>query len=125
MNVASWYYTTGHKTRELLDQQKGGNEAWRLWIGQNFRKSPKKDDASVVYNVLSMQAYRTFPFDSIFSSYGVFSFYRPPELLYGATSYGTGADMWAVGCVFAELFLRSESSDFLNIVLKYYYFSRR
>jgi len=32
--------------------------------------------------------------------------YRAPELLYGAESYGTGADMWSVGCVFAELMLR-------------------
>jgi serine/threonine protein kinase len=29
--------------------------------------------------------------------------YRAPELLYGARLYGTGVDMWAVGCIFAEL----------------------
>lgn len=29
--------------------------------------------------------------------------YRAPELLYGARSYSRGVDMWAVGCVFAEL----------------------
>lgn len=29
--------------------------------------------------------------------------YRAPELLFGATSYGPGVDMWAVGCIFAEL----------------------
>jgi serine/threonine protein kinase len=29
--------------------------------------------------------------------------YKGPELLYGATKYGTGLDMWAVGCMFAEL----------------------
>ncbi|KAK3241756.1 hypothetical protein CYMTET_48507 [Cymbomonas tetramitiformis] len=29
--------------------------------------------------------------------------YRAPELLYGARVYGTGVDMWAVGCIFAEL----------------------
>jgi len=33
-------------------------------------------------------------------------FYRAPELLYGARIYGPGADMWSVGCVFAELMLR-------------------
>jgi len=32
--------------------------------------------------------------------------YRPPELLYGATDYDMSVDMWAVGCVFAELMLR-------------------
>ncbi|KAK9060397.1 hypothetical protein SSX86_021101 [Deinandra increscens subsp. villosa] len=29
--------------------------------------------------------------------------YRPPELLLGATLYGVGVDMWSVGCVLAEL----------------------
>ncbi|XP_049765676.1 cyclin-dependent kinase 7 isoform X1 [Schistocerca cancellata] len=32
--------------------------------------------------------------------------YRCPELLFGARMYGTGVDMWAVGCIFAELLLR-------------------
>lgn len=32
--------------------------------------------------------------------------YRAPELLYGATEYGSGADMWSIGCIFAELLTR-------------------
>jgi cyclin-dependent kinase 7 len=32
--------------------------------------------------------------------------YRAPELLYGARAYGTGIDMWAVGCIIGELLLR-------------------
>ncbi|CAH1990347.1 unnamed protein product [Acanthoscelides obtectus] len=32
--------------------------------------------------------------------------YRAPELLYGAKQYGTCIDMWAVGCILAELLLR-------------------
>lgn len=32
--------------------------------------------------------------------------YRCPELLFGAKQYGTGVDMWAVGCILAELLLR-------------------
>ncbi|KAL1197309.1 Protein IMPAIRED IN BABA-INDUCED STERILITY 1 [Cardamine amara subsp. amara] len=31
--------------------------------------------------------------------------YRPPELLLGATEYGASVDLWSVGCVFAELLL--------------------
>ncbi|KAF8111397.1 hypothetical protein N665_0076s0370 [Sinapis alba] len=31
--------------------------------------------------------------------------YRPPELLLGATDYGSAVDLWSVGCVFAELLL--------------------
>ncbi|XP_063627279.1 cyclin-dependent kinase 7 isoform X1 [Cydia splendana] len=32
--------------------------------------------------------------------------YRSPELLFGARQYGTGVDMWAIGCILAELLLR-------------------
>lgn len=32
--------------------------------------------------------------------------YRPPELLLGATDYGPAIDMWSVGCIFAELLLQ-------------------
>ncbi len=33
--------------------------------------------------------------------------YRSPELLFGANNYGTGVDMWAVGCIFGELYQRA------------------
>lgn len=33
--------------------------------------------------------------------------YRAPELFLGARNYGTGIDIWAVGCIFAELLLRN------------------
>lgn len=29
--------------------------------------------------------------------------YRPPELLLGATDYGVGIDLWSAGCILAEL----------------------
>ncbi|CAN1348091.1 Probable serine/threonine-protein kinase At1g54610 [Linum perenne] len=29
--------------------------------------------------------------------------YRPPELLLGATEYGVGVDLWSAGCILAEL----------------------
>ncbi len=32
--------------------------------------------------------------------------YRAPELLFGARKYGVGVDIWAVGCILAELLLR-------------------
>uniref|UniRef100_A0A2I2YWB0 cyclin-dependent kinase n=1 Tax=Gorilla gorilla gorilla TaxID=9595 RepID=A0A2I2YWB0_GORGO len=32
--------------------------------------------------------------------------YQAPELLFGARMYGVGVNMWAVGCVLAELLLR-------------------
>jgi len=33
--------------------------------------------------------------------------YRAPELLLGARMYGTGIDIWAVGCILAEMLLRT------------------
>ncbi|TFY58205.1 hypothetical protein EVG20_g8239 [Dentipellis fragilis] len=33
--------------------------------------------------------------------------YRPPELLFGARYYSTAVDIWSVGCIFAELMLRT------------------
>lgn len=32
--------------------------------------------------------------------------YRPPEMLYGAKFYGTSVDLWSLGAVIAEMFLR-------------------
>ncbi|CAA0833588.1 Probable serine/threonine-protein kinase [Striga hermonthica] len=32
--------------------------------------------------------------------------YRPPELLLGATDYGVAVDLWSSGCILAELFAR-------------------
>lgn len=33
--------------------------------------------------------------------------YRPPELLLGERDYGSAIDMWGVGCIFAEMWIRS------------------
>lgn len=30
--------------------------------------------------------------------------YRAPELLFGATDYGIGIDLWSAGCLLAEVF---------------------
>lgn len=39
-------------------------------------------------------------------SFVLVRWYRCPELLFGARIYGTGVDMWATGCILAELLLR-------------------
>jgi len=33
--------------------------------------------------------------------------YRPPELLLGATKYGCEVDMWSVGCIIGEILARA------------------
>ncbi len=32
--------------------------------------------------------------------------YRPPEILYASAFYGEGVDLWALGCILAELLIR-------------------
>jgi len=43
----------------------------------------------------------------VMTSQVVTRWYRAPELLFGAKQYGYGVDMWSVGCIFAELMLRT------------------
>ncbi|XP_052207383.1 probable serine/threonine-protein kinase At1g54610 [Diospyros lotus] len=40
----------------------------------------------------------------ILTSRVVTLWYRPPELLLGATHYGTAVDLWSTGCILAELY---------------------
>jgi cyclin-dependent kinase 7 len=50
---------------------------------------------------------RTFgPHNRIYTHQVVTRWYRCPELLFGARYYGEGVDIWAVGCILAELLLR-------------------
>ncbi|XP_046677982.1 LOW QUALITY PROTEIN: cyclin-dependent kinase 7-like [Homalodisca vitripennis] len=42
----------------------------------------------------------------IYTHQVVTRWYRSPELLFGARMYAVGVDMWAVGCILAELLLR-------------------
>jgi len=42
----------------------------------------------------------------IYTHMVVTRWYRAPELLFGAKNYGVGVDVWAVGCILAELLLR-------------------
>lgn len=38
-----------------------------------------------------------------YTDYVATRWYRAPELLVGDVNYGTPVDVWAIGCVFAEL----------------------
>lgn len=62
------------------------------------------------YNILKIADFglaRTFGSPTrIYSHQVVTRWYRAPELLYGSRMYGTGIDIWAVGCILAELFKR-------------------
>ena len=43
-------------------------------------------------------------------------YYRGPELLYGNTYYGMEIDLWAAGCVLAELFAKGVKKTQLKSV---------
>ncbi|KAL0476506.1 cyclin-dependent kinase [Acrasis kona] len=46
---------------------------------------------------------------SAYTNCVVTRWYRPPELLMGATDYGPPVDMWSVGCILGELLLNSKA----------------
>ncbi|VFQ84077.1 unnamed protein product [Cuscuta campestris] len=45
-----------------------------------------------------------FDHEKILTSRVVTLWYRPPELLLGATHYGVGVDLWSTGCILGELY---------------------
>ena len=42
---------------------------------------------------------------SVLTDYVATRWYRAPEILLGSTTYGKGVDVWALGCIIAEMFL--------------------
>ncbi|VVT56418.1 uncharacterized protein SAPINGB_P005048 [Magnusiomyces paraingens] len=44
--------------------------------------------------------------DAIYTNRVITLWYRPPELLLGATKYGAAVDIWGMGCILVELFTR-------------------
>ncbi|KAJ6348508.1 hypothetical protein OIU76_004890 [Salix suchowensis] len=50
--------------------------------------------------------------------------YRPPELLLGATEYGVSVDLWSTGCILAELFvgkhiMPGRTEDLISIICRW------
>lgn len=41
--------------------------------------------------------------NDVYTDYVATRWYRAPELLVGDTGYGPAVDVWAIGCVFAEM----------------------
>lgn len=53
--------------------------------------------------------------------YVVTRYYRAPELVFGDFSYGTDIDVWAMGCIFIELFIEKplfESSSDIGLFVQ-------
>ncbi|KAF9670368.1 hypothetical protein SADUNF_Sadunf13G0061000 [Salix dunnii] len=71
------------KSNNLINQYTVKSLLWKLLNGLNYLHTPLKalSDNDVVLTI----------------------WYRAPELLLGAKHYTSAIDMWAVGCIFAEL----------------------
>lgn len=53
------------------------------------------------------------------------TWYRAPELLFGSRQYGAGVDVWAAGCIFAELLLRRPFLPVIFYILSRMIFTRQ
>ncbi|EMP36537.1 Cyclin-dependent kinase 7 [Chelonia mydas] len=69
----------------------------------NYLKGGSKEDGAWLFSVVADDRTRSNCFKL---QWGRSRWYRAPELLFGARMYGVGVDMWAVGCILAELLLR-------------------
>ncbi|OEL21060.1 Cyclin-dependent kinase C-3 [Dichanthelium oligosanthes] len=49
---------------------------------------------------------RPFTREGTLTNHVITLWYRPPELLLGATNYAEAVDIWSVGCIFAEFLLK-------------------
>ena len=90
---STWFMHRDIKTSNVLYQNSTGRIALAdFGLARRFG-DPAPDDPPYTRNVVTL-------------------WYRAPELLLGATSYsGPDIDLWAVGCVFAELLLKRPLFD--------------
>lgn len=63
------------------------------------------------FGIAWMPEEATEPSDQKITDVGTTS-YRPPEILFGYSSYGCSLDLWAAGCVVAEVFSRPRKTLF-------------
>lgn len=94
---------TGSEAEQLAHCAVGRAQDCRLWPGARRRRAGTEDEQSGRHSVRPAVFIRRVRRALM---HRAFRWYRSPELLLGARHYGVGVDMWAVGCIFAELHLR-------------------
>jgi CTD kinase subunit alpha len=66
---------------------------------------------------------RIYKINSDYTNRVITLWYRPPELLLGATVYGSEVDLWGIGCIVAEMFTKKAlfcGSDELSQLFQIY-----
>lgn len=90
-----------HQTREYSVDFTGSSEVVRFWICTNV-ESRRGIGIIIINYICTLQIIGNNYFQN-YTDYVATRWYRAPELLVGDVQYGTGVDVWAIGCVFAEL----------------------
>lgn len=102
------YMSFAHIKSYILMTLKGLEYLHNNWIlHRDLKPNNLLLDKNNILKIADFGLARTFGSPSrVYSHQVVTRWYRAPELLYGSRMYGTGVDIWAVGCILAELFKR-------------------
>lgn len=102
------FLSFAHIKSYILMTLKGLEYLHQNWIlHRDLKPNNLLLDSKNILKIADFGLARTFGSPSrIYSHQVVTRWYRAPELLYGSRMYGTGIDIWAVGCILAELFKR-------------------
>lgn len=108
LHEKSIYISFAHIKSYILMTLKGLEYLHKNWIlHRDLKPNNLLLDRNNILKIADFGLARSFGSPSrIYSHQVVTRWYRAPELLYGARMYGTGIDIWAVGCILAELFKR-------------------
>ena len=96
-------YTTiaGFKAQQLAHRVRRAAQTRRLWSRARLCGARVQNDEPGHHPVSALSD------RPVGCSYVQDRWYRPPELLFGCRYYSSAVDTWSVGCIFAELMLRT------------------
>lgn len=108
LNEKKIYISFAHIKSYILMTLKGLEYLHKNWIlHRDLKPNNLLIDKNNILKIADFGLARTFGSPSrVYSHQVVTRWYRAPELLFGSRMYGTGVDIWAVGCILAELFRR-------------------
>uniref|UniRef100_A0A673SWP7 Cyclin dependent kinase like 4 n=1 Tax=Suricata suricatta TaxID=37032 RepID=A0A673SWP7_SURSU len=96
-----------HTLLNELERNPKGAELWRRTSFLNFLIDVKPENILItkqgIIKICDFGFARILIPGDAYTDYVATRWYRAPELLVGDTQYGSSVDIWATGCVFAEL----------------------